>query len=110
MFDENSSRRILARTLYAKASSEHLGFIYPLAEVIDGQLVELDASTFCPTMKVFITSHYDDIERLFPDQKLFEIDVKLSSQTSENVNPELACKYVATAQEARATRPKDYLE
>lgn len=61
-------------------------------------------------MKVFITSHYDELERQFPEQRLFEIDIRQSTQTSENINPEFACKYVSSAAEARAIRPKDYFE
>lgn len=105
-----STRTILAHTLYPKASSDLLGFIQPLGEILDGNLLGIDANRFCPTMKVFITSHYDELEKHFPEQRLFEIDIRQSTQTSDNVNPELACKYVSSASEARAVKPKDFFE
>jgi hypothetical protein len=105
-----STRTILAHTLYPKASSDLLGFIQPLGELIEGNLAGIDQDRFCPTMKVFITSRYDELEKQFPEQRLFEIDIRQSTQTSDNVNPEYACKYVSSASEARPVKPKDYFE
>lgn len=103
-------RTILCHTLHSKNQSDQFGFVQPVAEIIDGQLVPIQRAHFCSTMKVFITSHYDDLERAYPDRKLFQLCIRISDKNSDNVVPELACKYVASAAEASPIKPKDYFE
>jgi len=104
-----TTRTILAHTLNS-TNNPLIGFIRPIFEIVGAKLVKLDEGNFCPTMKVFITSHYDDFEIKFPDQKLFEITVKENVRYSENLAPELGCKYVAFVNDAKSLKPKDYFE
>lgn len=103
-------RTILCHTLHRKNQSDQLGFVQPIAEIIDGQMHKIDRSNFCNTQKVFITSHYEDLERSYPDRKLFQLRIRISERNSDNVVPELACKYVASATEATSIKPKDFFE
>lgn len=82
----------------------------PIAEIVDGQICVIDQSNFCSTQKVFITSHYDDLEKSYPDRKLFQLSIRISGKNSDNVIPELACKYVASATDAAPIKPKDFFE
>lgn len=103
-------RTILCHTLHSKNQSDQFGFVQPVAEIINGQLVPIHRTHFCSTMKVFITSHYEDLEKAYPDRKLFQLRIRISERNSDNVVPELACKYVASAAEASPIKPKDYFE
>ncbi|MFZ2972573.1 MAG: AAA family ATPase [Ferribacterium limneticum] len=103
-------RTILCHTLHSKNQSDQFGFVQPVAEIIDGQLAPIHRESFCSTLKVFITSHYEDLERAYPDRKLFQLGIRISGKNSDNVVPELACKYVASAAEASPIKPKDYFE
>jgi len=103
-------RTILCHTLDSKNQSDQFGFVQPVAEIINGQLVPIHRAQFCSTMKVFITSHYEDLERAYPDRKLFQLGIRISDKNSDNVVPGLACKYVASAAEASPIKPKDYFE
>lgn len=103
-------RTILCHTLHRKNQSDQFGFVQPIAEIIDGQLHPIQRSNFCSTLKVFITSHYEDLEKSYPDRKVFQLSIRISERNSENVIPELACKYVSSAMEASPIKPKDYFE
>lgn len=103
-------RTILCHTLHCKNQSDQFGFVQPIAEIIDGQLHPIQQSNFCSTQKVFITSHYEDLEKSYPDRKLFQLNIRISDRSSDNVMPEMACKYVATAMDASPIRQKDYFE
>lgn len=103
-------RTILCHTLHSKNQSDQFGFVQPVAEIIDGQLHPIRRSNFCSTLKVFITSHYEDLEKAYPDRKLFQLSIRISGKNSDNVIPELACKYVSSAMEASPIKPKDYFE
>lgn len=103
-------RTILCYTLHSKNQSDQLGFVQPVAEIVDGQICGIDRSNFCSTLKVFITSHYEDLEKSYPDRKLFQLRIRISGRNSDNVVPELACKYVASAAEATPIKPKDLFE
>lgn len=105
-----SERLIICHTLFHKNQSEQFGFVQPIAEISGGQLVEISKDEFCSTMRVFITSHYDDLEKSFPDRKLFMLKIKFSDRPSENVAPEYACKYVASFSDATALKQKDFFE
>lgn len=103
-------RSIICHTLHRKNQSDQFGFVLPVAEFNNGQLVPIRRDDFCSTMKVFITSHYEDLERAYPDRKLFQLGIRITGKNSDNVVPELACKYVASAAEAMPIKPKDVFE
>lgn len=104
-------RTVLAHTLHSNNSSGGLlGFIRPLAEIVGDKLIVIDQANFCPTMKVFITSQYDELEKRFPNHEIFKIDVHLSERASENIDPLLACKYVSGSKQAEPIKPKEYFE
>ena len=103
-------RTILCHTLHRKNQSELFGFVQPLVEIVDGELRPIREDDFCNTLKVFITSRYDELEKDYPDRKLFQLNIHVSEKSSENVSPELACKYVSTATEASPIKQKDYFE
>ena len=104
-----TNKIILAHTLNATINDKR-GFIKPIAEIIDDQLVVLTPENFCPTMRVFITYQYDDLEKKFPNQEIFKIIVSVSEKRSEIVDPANACKYVSLYKNAESLKPKDYLE
>lgn len=108
---EVKSRVVLAHTLYSNNSSTgSFGFVKPLAEIIDEKLVELNAENFCPTMKVFITSQYDELEKKFQNHEIFRMEIVVSERMSENVDPTFACKYVSGLKSTEAIKPKEYFE
>lgn len=102
-------RLIICHTLYSK-NDGLLGFVQPVAEIIDNKLTSIEQANFCSTMKVFITSHYVDLERSYPDRKFFQLKIRLSEKNSDNVNPDYACKYVATNFDANPIKNKDAFE
>jgi hypothetical protein len=71
MNEHLNERVVLAHTLYANPSNPTIGNVKPIAEIVDGKLAPITPSTFCPTMRVFITSHYEELERRYPDLQLF---------------------------------------
>lgn len=112
MLAENSTNRtILAHTLYPKTNSDGaLGFIKPIAEIVDDKLISVDPEKFCPTMKVFITHNYDELESRFAKNDIFKLDVNVSEKVSENIDPAYACKYVAVSKRAEQLKPKEFFE
>jgi hypothetical protein len=109
-FEMPNERAILCHTLNSKGQSGQHGFVQPVVEIIDGQLKPISINNFCSTLKVFITSHYEELEKDYPDRKLFQLNIRLSSKNSDNVIPEMACKYVASATDATPIKHKDYFE
>lgn len=103
-------RLIICHTLYSKNQDGLLGFVQPIAEIIDNKLVTIERENFCTTMKVFITSHYGELERSYPDRKFFQLKIRLSEKNSDNVNPDYTCKYVATNFDASPIKNKDAFE
>lgn len=99
-------RTILAYTLNPLPNNELMGLISPLAEIDGNKLIELNEDNFCPSMAVFITTHYSNLERKFPDRKIFEITISESTESSQGGK----CKYVAKEENARKIEPKAYFE
>ena len=57
-----SSRILIVQLLQDIYNSEgNLGFLKPIAEILDDKLVEISLNNFCPTMKVFITGEYNTL-------------------------------------------------
>lgn len=108
-FDLDAERTVLAYALFAK-NQPGLGLVQPVAELINNKLCAINRDNFCNTMRVFITSHYEELEKSFPAPKLFQLRIRLSVKSNENVSAEMACKYVATATDASPIKPKDYFE
>lgn len=106
----HGERYIIGCTLFQKNQSEQFGFVQPVAELIDGRIVGVSRESFCNTMRVFITSHYDELVKNYPDRKFFKLKIRVSERSSENVSPEMACKYVASASDASSIKPKDFFE
>lgn len=107
--EEKDFRIILARKDHAK--DEMLGEIVPLFEIEDGVIFPITEHNFCPTMRVFIKSNYDEIERKFPEDEMFKITITVSEKKpveTEAGRPH--CKYVASGRDAEAVRPKDYIQ
>lgn len=105
--DPHQARTVIAYTLFKKNQNDLLGFIQPIAELVNGQLESLTKENFCVTERVFITSNYESLEKSYPDRKLFQIKVILSEKISDNPHD---CRYVAAAADASIVRSKDYFE
>ncbi len=99
-------RTILAHTFSQSQNNPSHGLIRPLAEVVGNKLFELNEDNFCSSMAVFITTHYDSLERRFPDRMIFEITVSESTESSDGGK----CKYVSKEEKARKIVPKAYFE
>jgi hypothetical protein len=87
-------------------NNEQMGLISPLVEIDGNKLIELNEENFCPSMAVFITTHYSNLERKFPDRKIFEITISESTESSQGGK----CKYVAKEENAGKIEPKAYFE
>lgn len=105
---EEKPRVLLARRHHAKDA--RLGMIIPLFEIQDKVLVPLTEHNFCPTMKVFITSNYEDIERKFEKDEIFKIEVRVTERETSDTDPSAFCKYVATGRNAERIKAKDYIQ
>jgi MoxR-like ATPase len=110
MNEHLNERVVLAHTLYANPSNPTIGNVKPIAEIVDGKLAPITPSTFCPTMRVFITSHYEELERRYPDLQLFLLNVNYNSKKADPGFDPASCNYVATASMAEDIKAKDYLE
>lgn len=108
--ENQNNRTIICHTLHRKNQSGQLGFIQPIAEIINGNIQSIDTNNFCQTLKVFITHQYEDLENLYPDGKIFQINIRLSTKNSENLMPEMSCDYVASASDASPIKQKDFFE
>lgn len=100
-------RNVLAYALFKKGQNDFLGFIQPVAELINGKLTALTKENFCITERAFITSHYETLENSYPKRKLFQIRLGISEKISDNPND---CRYVAAATDATMIRSKDFFE
>ncbi|MCY0856639.1 hypothetical protein [Cupriavidus sp. D39] len=104
-------RTVLAHTLFANPNSEGaLGTVKPVAEIVDDVLVPLTPESFCPTMKVFIVSGYEDLEKRFPIPNLFMLQVSPNTNPSENADANNFSRYISNFKRADAVKPKDYFE
>lgn len=110
MTEPFAERIILAHTLYANQTNPLIGMVRPLAEIVGDALVPLTQANFCHTLKIFITSHYDELEKRFPDQQIFRLRVSPNLKRSELSDPADTCTYIATSAMADEIKPKDYFE
>lgn len=99
-------RTILAHTFSQFQNNPSHGLIRPLAEVVGNKLIELNEDNFCPSMLVFITTHYDILERKYPYPTIFEITVSESTEFSDGRKS----KYIAREVDAKKIVPKAYFE
>lgn len=105
-----TERTILAHTLYPNASNPLIGMVKPIADIVGNDLVPITRDNFCNTLKVFITSHYDELEKQFPNRSLFKLHVTSNARKSENVDSTNACEYIATASMAEEVKSRDFFE
>lgn len=110
MTGPSADRVVLAHTLFANQTNPLIGMVKPIAEIVDDELVPITQANFCHTLKVFITSHYDELEKRFPDQQLFKLRVSPNFKRSEISDPADTCTYIATSAMADEIKPKDYFE
>lgn len=111
MYIENeiSTRTVLAKKHYSKDSM--LGEITPIFEITNGIIVPLTEHNFCPTMKVFIKSHYEEIEKNFEYNDFFKIDVSVTERDLINSDTGmLKSKYVASGKYAEKIKAKDFFQ
>lgn len=107
-FNDEQPRVLLAKRHHAKDA--RLGMIIPVFEIQDKVLVPLTEHNFCPSMKVFITSNYEDIERRFEEDEIFKIEVRVTERETPDTDSNAFCKYVATGRNAERIKAKDYLQ
>ena len=106
-----SSRILIVQLLQDIYNSEgNLGFLKPIAEILDDKLVEISLNNFCPTMKVFITGEYNTLQKTYTNDQFFKITVNKNERPSETAESLLSCQYVAHARQAEPLKPKDYFE
>lgn len=103
-------RTVLAHVLYPNANSENLGMVKAVAEIVDDRLESVNAESFCPTMKVFITGGYDELDKRYPLPQLFRLRVSLNPISSENGDQSRYSRYMATSKQAEPIKPKEYFE
>lgn len=92
------------------SSAGSMGFVQPLAELLDGQISEITAQNFCKTLKIFITSQYDLLEQTYSNGALFKIRVRLSDKYIEGQSSENDCKYIAAGHGAEDVSHKEFFE
>ena len=102
-------RTILAYKLQSKANPEQ-GEIRPVAEILDGKLIELSQSNFCHTNKVFVTTAYQSSVEKFKEGQIFRITVNLPEYMSSIVDPYQASKYVTQGMRAERLKPNELVE
>lgn len=110
MIDDSMDRTVLAQTLYPNSSNPLIGMVLPIAEIVDDKLIPISKANFCKTQKVFITSHYDELERKFPDRTLFKLRVTPNIKKSENIDSNQACEYIATSSMAEEAKARDFFQ
>jgi hypothetical protein len=67
------------------------GYLNVIMCSINDEFCAIDDDNFCVTQKVFVRNFFDTI----PVGKILKVDVTHSTNTSENLPKEFACKYVA---------------
>lgn len=102
-------RTILGFKLYSKVKPDQ-GDIRPVAEIVDGKLIELNASNFCHTNKVFVTTGYQSIDEKFKKRQIFRSFVKQSDYISENIDPSDASKYLTQGIKTERLKPSELIE
>ncbi|MBC3878434.1 hypothetical protein H8K38_11480 [Undibacterium sp. FT79W] len=100
---------VIAYKLYSKENPNH-GTIRPLFKLDANGYSKVTPENFCPSLKVFITAYYDEIDSKFKDFELFKIPVSVSVFQSEKVDPSSASKYVASGRNAERLMPKALME
>lgn len=110
-FDIDDNRIVIGYALKrVNSSNGSMGFVQPLAEISDGQLIEITEKNFCKTLKIFITSQYEVLEQDYPSGALFKLRVRISDKYVEGQSPDSECKYISLGYEAEAVRPKELFE
>ena len=105
------TKTLIVQLLQENYNSEgNLGFVKPIAEIIDDKLVELNPLNFCQTMKVFITGDYGSLQKTYSADQFFKLTVTDNERLNESVDPLSACRYVANARQAEPLKPKDYFD
>lgn len=107
-FNDEHPRILLAKRHHAKDAM--LGMITPIFEIQNKLLTPLTEHNFCPSMKVFITSNYEDIEKHFEEDEIFKIEVRVTDRETPDTDSSAFCKYVATGRNAEPIKAKDYLQ
>ncbi|MYM84156.1 hypothetical protein GTP44_19650 [Duganella sp. FT50W] len=110
MIDDSMDRTVLAQTLYPNSSNPLIGMVFPVAEIVDDKVIPISRDNFCKTQKVFITSHYDELEKRFPDHTLFKLKVTPNLKKSDNIDSTQACEYIATANMADEAKARDFFQ
>ena len=110
VMSKSVERVVLAYTLHANASNPSFGMVKPVAEIVDDQLVPITPDGFCQSMKVFITAHYDELEKRFPEHQLFKLAINQTEKRSDSIESPFTCEYVSTASKAEEVKAKDYFE
>lgn len=110
MIDESMDRTVLAQTLYPNSSNPLIGMVLPIAEIVNDKVIPISKESFCRTQKVFITSHYDELEKRFPDHTLFKLRVTPNLKKSENIDSTQACEYIAMASMAEEAKARDFFQ
>lgn len=108
---QHQTRKFLARNDYEKMGSngKH-GFVRPLAEIINNELVPVSPDTFCQTMQIFITANYDQLEKKFGGSQAYLIESHISDKANEQAENSRSCKYVALPSMVEEIKPKDFFE
>lgn len=110
-FDIDDSRIVIGYAVKRiNSSTGSMGFVQPMAELSGGQIAEITEHNFCKTLRVFITSQYDNLEQNFPNGTLFKLGVHISDKYVEGQSPDSECKYVSLGSEAEIIRPKEIFE
>lgn len=109
MSTQKEERTIFAFKLHSKSNPDQ-GDIRPIAEIVDDKLIELDASNFCHTQKVYVPKEYQLIDEKFDEGEIFRINVMLNQQISANVDPYAAAKYKTIGSLAERLRPIELIE
>ena len=109
--DLNEIRTVLAHVLHANPNSDGaLGTVRTVAEIVDDKIIPITQDSFCPTMKVFIISGYEDLEKRFPPPNLFRLQVSVNGNLSENSDPSNYSRYISSFKRAEPVKFKDFFE
>ena len=83
-FDIDDNRIVIGYALKrVNSSNGSMGFVQPLAEISDGQLIEITKKNFCKTLKIFITSQYEVLEQDYPSERCLNCEYAYPTSTSK---------------------------
>ncbi len=102
-FYSAENRVIIAQALNSTAQNSSLGYVKPVAEIIEGKLVQIDMDEFCKSGKVFITKGYSSLEEKYSHNQIFKLTIRLSETDG-------SCRYVATSDQAEEVKSKDFFQ